>query len=235
MNWKFLGLLIFSLTLLGCPSSPPNEPRSPNGSQPKEALAPVWQQTEYIFYNRTGGQITFVLVEEGKLRKKDGTVVERSDGSAMGEDGIVRDYIINDHGQQEYVIREYKETPLNLRDGECVLTPSFYLLDIKSQGKLICSSAYRHGSPDPKRTCDDEIKAIQMRKGWIETERRNEGSFPYVEFYNIVNRGSLFEGAKNPQELNNSFTHSCRKLFPANYEPWNENDGESDDGGLRTL
>ena len=234
MNWKLLGPLIFSLSLLGCPSSSPDGPQDPDESQAREALAPLWQQTDYIFYNRTGGQITFVLVEKGKLRKKDGTMVERPDGSTMGEDGIVRDYIINDQGQQEYVTREYKETPMELANGECVLTPSFYRLDLKTQGKLICSSAYRHGSPDPERTCDDEIKAIQMRKGWIDTGKRSEGSFPYVEFYNIVNKGDLFEGAKDPQELNNSFTHSCKKLFPANYKPWNENRGTPDDE-LRTL
>ena len=154
MNRKFLAMLIFSMGLLGCP------PSSPHGTQPQKVLLPVWQQTEYIFYNKTGSQVIITFVEKGKVRKKDGTVIERSDGGSQGEDGIFREFIINESGDQEYVTREYEETSLELEDGECIFTPSYYVLDLEIGGRMICGT-YRHGSPDPERPCSDEVNTVR--------------------------------------------------------------------------
>lgn len=210
---------------MGCTSPSPNngtQPESHNGGiQPNKKLLPVWQQTEYIFYNRTGGPITVIRVQEGKVRKQDGTVLDRPDGGTRGDDGIFRNYILNEDGTEEYVTREYKETPLELEDGECVFTPSFYVLDFKINGKTTCST-YRDGVPDPERPCSDEIRKIREEKGWIDTEKRSEGPFSYVEFYNVINKGTLFEGAKKPQQFDDTFTHSCQMLVPHDYKPWSE-------------
>ena len=227
---KTVSLIIFGTSfLLGCPSS------SPNGINPQKVLLPIWQQTEHIFYNKTGSQVTVILIEEGKLRTKDGRVVERPDGSGStrGEDGIVRDYIINEAGEQEYVTREYKETPVVLGDGKCVFTPSYYNLKFEIQGRTVCDTL-RHGSLDPEQSCSDEVNKIRNGKGWRNTENRGEGSFSYVEFYNIVSENHLFEAAKEPQQHNDSFTHSCKRLVPKGYKPWSERAGNSD-GGIRTL
>lgn len=211
--------------LLGCPSSSP--PQDTSSSQKGDAvnsqgqLSPIWQQTEYIFYNKTGGQVTVIYVGQGKLRKKDGSVVEKPDGSTRGEDGIIRDYILNEDGEQEYVTREYKEISVQLEDGECVFTNYYYVLNLKIQGKIICDSS-RHGKPDPQRPCFDEVNQVRNGKGWRNTEQRGKGPFSYVEFYNIVNRSDLFEAAKEPEELDNSFTHSCEMLVPDDYKPWSE-------------
>lgn len=227
---RVVSLIILGLgVLLGCPRSPDN------GAHPQKVLAPVWQQTEYIFYNKTGNQVTVILVEEGKLRTRDGRTVERPDGSTRGEDGIVRDYILNKAGEQEYVTREYKETPVALGAGKCVFTPSYYGLKFEIQGRIVCDTL-RHGSPDPERHCGDAVNDIRNGKGWRNPESRSEGPFSYVEFYNIINESHLFEAADEPQQHDDSFSHSCRKLVPKGYKPWSERADEFNPaGGIRTL
>ena len=123
---------------------------------------------------------------------------------------------MNKDGTQEYVTREYKETPLNLRNGECVFTPSYYILSLKIAEKTVCDT-FRHGKPDPQPACSDEINQIRNRK-----RGREKGSFSYVEFFNIINNKHLFEGAGEPRQFDNSFTHSCKMLAPNNYKPWSE-------------
>lgn len=220
VNLKVLIFVIIGIGLLSCSSSPPLND-SPSGVQPQEALLPIWQQTEYIFYNRTGAQVTVILVKKGKVIKKDGTVLERSNGGVLGEDGIFREFILNEQGEQEYVTREYKETSLELKDGECVFTPSYYVLEIKIQGQTVCDTP-RHGKPDSQRFCDTEVNQVRGEKGWRDTSKRGESPFSYVEFYNIVNKNNLFEGVEEPREFDDSFTHSCQMLVSDDYKPWTE-------------
>ena len=221
-------ILIFAIALLGCSLQPkPNIQAQYNGlpagnSQFKKAgvLAPIWQQTDRIFYNKTSQPMTVVLVEEGKIRTKDGKTLERSDGGTLGQDGIFREYILKEDGSQEYVTREYKETPLTLNPGDCVLT-SFAFFWLKIRGKTVCDTL-RHGEPEPKRVCFDELRKVRNQNGW-HTNKRSQGSFPYVEFYNIVNGEHLFEGAGEPRPFDNSFTHSCKILAKVNYSSLERN------------
>ena len=215
MQLRNLIFLIFGMGLLSCSTSPDGE------TQPKKALAPIWQQTEYIFYNKTGSRITIVRVEEGKVRKKDGTVLDRSDGGTRGEDGVVREFVLNANRETEYVTREYEETRLELEDGECVFTPSYYVLDFEIQGHTVCKT-FRHGESDPERPCSGEVNQIRGKKGWRDTSKRGEGPFSYVEFFNVINTTHLFEGAEEPQQFDESFTHSCKMLIPDAYKPWSE-------------
>ena len=213
MNLRILIFAVFGTGLLTCaPPSPLHDELQFN-----QVPLPIWQQTDYIFYNRTGDRITIILIETGKAVKKDGTVVEKSDGATRGDDGIVQEFIINESGKQEYITREYDETPLELEDGECVFTASYYRLDLKIRGKTICDSS-RHGKPDPQRPCYDEVNRVRREKGWRDIDNREEGSFPYVEFYNITHTSHLFEGGEEPREFDNSFSHSCTMLVPDGYD-----------------
>ena len=76
INLRFLIFIILG-GLLSCSTPPRSETHSNSGVHPNKALAPIWEQTEYIFYNKTGSPVTVVLVEEGKARKKDGTVIRQ--------------------------------------------------------------------------------------------------------------------------------------------------------------
>ena len=207
-------ILIFAMALLGCSPQSQQGGRPAISSQPNKVLAPIWQQTDRIFYNKTGWPITIIHITEGKVQTKDGRVLERSDGGTMDQDGIFREYIIKKDGSQEYVTREYKETPLTLKPGGCVLT-SIASFKLKTQGKTVCDTL-RHGEPEPKRVCFEELRKIQKQNGW-HANQRSQGSFPYVEFYSINNGESLFEGAGEPRPLDNSFTHSCKILSQVNY------------------
>ena len=224
MHLKILIFGIFGISLLSCSPSPDS------GAQPQKVLLPVWQQTEYIFYNKTGDRIKIVRVEEGKLRKKDGTVLDRSAGGTRGDDGIFREFILNKNGEQEYVTREYEENSVELEDGECVFTPSYYVLDLRIQGETVCKT-FRHGELDPERPCSDEVNQVRGEKGWRNTEKRGEGLFSYVEFYNVINKTNLFEGAEEPRQFDDSFTHSCKMLVPDAYKPWSERVNDPDEAG----
>ena len=224
MHLKFLFLGIFGISLVSCLPSSEEQRSCPFSSskaeqtevQPNMILAPIWEQTEYIFHNKTGGQVTVVLVEQGKVRRKDGTLVDGSVGGTMGEDGIFREYILDENGEREYVTREYKETPLELENEECVFTPSLGGIDIKIQEEVICEIP-RHGRIN-KQSCYDPARQARTEQSWS----RNEGSFSYVESFNIVDKINLFEVAEEPREFDDSFTHSCKMLVPDDYRPWSE-------------
>ena len=211
MSLRSLIFVLFGTGLLAC------TPSLNSGIHPQKVPLPIWQQTDYIFYNKTGGPVTVIFIKTGRAVRRDGTVVERPDGASQGDDGIVREFILNENGEREYIIREYDETPVELDDGECVFTISYYTLELKIREKTICDSS-RHGEPDPEVPCYDKVNKVRGKKGWRNTSTRGEGSFPYVEFYNIVDKSHLFEGVEDPREFNNS----CTMLVPDGYDPRSE-------------
>ena len=210
MYLKTLVYGLFGIGLLACSSSP-------NGVHPNGAAFPGRQRTSYIFYNKTGDQIKVVHIKE-ELRKKDGTLVEKAE-PPPGDNSVFPGYILNEQGEKEYVTQEYKETSVELEDGECVFTPSYYVLDftITIQGEPVCGTL-RRGESDPERSCSKEVNQIRDEKGW--RNRENKGEASYVEFFNIVNKTNLFGGAEEPKQFDNSFTHSCKMLVPDDYKPY---------------
>ena len=205
MYLKTLIYSLFGIGLLACSSSP-------NGVHPNRAAFPGRQQTKYIFYNKTGDQIKVVHVDKGKLRKEDGTLLNKPE-PPPGDDSIFPGYILNEQGEKEYVTQEYKETSVELEDGECVFTPSYYVSEftITIRGEPVCGT-WSHGETDPERSCSDEVNQIRDEKGWRNRENKGEGPVSYVEFFNIVNKTNLFTEAEEPRQFDDSFTHSCKML-----------------------
>ncbi len=107
---------------------------------------------------------------------------------------------------------------MELEDGECVFIPSRFI-KLKIQEEIMCE-IYQHGKFQPER-CYFKVGEARRKKGWS-IDKRNEGSFSYVEFFNIVSNTDLFEGAEEPRQFDDSFTHSCKMLVPDDYKPWSE-------------